>query len=269
MLVADASRRTTTLNAYVSGLRQHPPDRRLRHPARELTPGRGAGGRRPRARRTPSTTTCWSAPRSVRSGAVLGVARARAAARHRAAPPPRRRRGPGGPRGGRRWSLALVAVGGLLAAPRPERREPGHRGPRRPGRAGGDARPARRSSTMQRQLALAVAGGPDPAGLEPALVRQPPDRAAAAGARPRRCRRRAADEPDPLRHQRLPDRAAAASRRSCCRCASGCRPDEVVVYTASMPGDLEYDATLPFPVVPGPRLDAAAHAGRGAAGGRR
>jgi phosphatidylinositol alpha-1,6-mannosyltransferase len=25
-------------------------------------------------------------------------------------------------------------------------------------------------------------------------------------------------------------------------------PDEVVVYTASMPGDLEYDATLPFPV---------------------
>ena len=25
-------------------------------------------------------------------------------------------------------------------------------------------------------------------------------------------------------------------------------PDEVVVYTASMPGDLEYDRTLPFPV---------------------
>ena len=44
--------------------------------------------------------------------------------------------------------------------------------------------------------------------------------------------------------------------------------DEVVVYTASMPGDREYDAGLPFPVYRDPAGDAAADAGGGAPGHR-
>ncbi len=41
VLVADASRRTTKVNAYVSGIGPHAPRRRLRHAARGGRPGGG------------------------------------------------------------------------------------------------------------------------------------------------------------------------------------------------------------------------------------
>ena len=64
VLVADASRRTTTLNAYVSGLRQQPPDRRLRHAARPGACVRGRVGGRARARPRQGEGRAGVAPRS-------------------------------------------------------------------------------------------------------------------------------------------------------------------------------------------------------------
>ena len=80
VLVADASRRTTTLNAYVSGLRRHPPRGALRQPGAR----RAAGPGRSRWWRTSSptrgTTTCSRvAAGRRRSGAGDGPARPAAA----------------------------------------------------------------------------------------------------------------------------------------------------------------------------------------------
>ena len=80
VLVADASKRTTALNAYVSGLRIHPAAGRLRHAAEERAAGAGAAGGRARARprrrgRRPARHADRRARRRLRGGPAEVAAR--------------------------------------------------------------------------------------------------------------------------------------------------------------------------------------------------
>ena len=114
VLRGDASRRTTTLDAYVSGL-GHPAGRRLRHPAGKSIAGRGQGSRRPRTgtrqepRRAPRHR-----PRRTRQCRGSGAARAAPGQQMVARA-----------RGGRRPDdpavvallMALVAVGSFAVSP--------------------------------------------------------------------------------------------------------------------------------------------------------
>ena len=142
VLVADASRRTTTLNAYVSGLRRDtrrvvlydtllddlPPDQARSVVAHELGHakhhdvllGTGLG----------SLGACWSGSRLLGSAARQPVGRA-------GAPAVSRPRGPGRGAAG----AGAARVGELPGQPGPEHREPRDRGARRPRRPGGDGRP--------------------------------------------------------------------------------------------------------------------------------
>ena len=73
VLVADASRRTTALNAYVSGFGSSRRIVALRH-ARRAGDARGGRARSSRtSSATPRRTTCWSARCSARSGAAAAV----------------------------------------------------------------------------------------------------------------------------------------------------------------------------------------------------
>ena len=256
VLVADASAHDDAERLRLR-LRRHPPRRRLRHLLAELSPAEArvvvahelahakhddvlVGRARCRGRR----------PRGHRAGA---------AARHRPAPPPRRHLGPRGPgvgRGGPRPGRPRRPAG----RPRPERDQPGHRGPRGPGGAGGDE-----STTfvdMQRELSLRALSDPTRRpGASCGSAATPP--CCSERASPRRWKER--DEQGPRRHQRLPDanRGIETFVMSLCERMdpdrSWCTPPRCRATWS--------DAT-PVPGLPGPRLDAAAHAGRGAAGGR-
>ena len=270
VLVADASRRTTTLNAYVSGLRRHPPGGGLRQPARPtLTPAEARVGDRPRARRTPSTTTSCSAR-------LLG----------------------GGRR--RRWRWRCWPWCSTTAR---LRRRAGCRGAGRPGRGGaGAARwPALGGfvvSPLQNTVSRAIEARADRTSIEATARRPRPScrcsaswrsprwptrrrrRSASSGwaaTRPccsgpgcrRSLRRRPAGEPRPGRHQRLPDPARRASSRSCWRCASGCRPTRWSSTPPRCRATRRTTPALPFPVYRDPSLDAAADAGGAPAGSPR
>ena len=170
VLVADASRRTTTLNAYVSGfgstrrvvvydnlVEDLPEDQALSVVAHELAHARHD---------------------DVVTGSVLGAAGAvfgvgLLALVRRCRRPRRRRRSMGDP-AVVPLVLALLAVGTLLASPVENAISR-----QIETRADVDALRATRDPqafvAMQRQLALRVAGRPDAARVVPVLVRQPPD----------------------------------------------------------------------------------------------
>ena len=251
VLVADASRRTTTLNAYVSGSAATRRDRRLRHAARRRDPGEVALGRRPRARSArdhdvlPGTALgALGGVRRRRAGpAVLDGARAAAAGRRR----------------GRRRDPRVVALVLALVAARRRRRA----GLRTRSVARIEARADRAALDLTRDPARSSRSsgdwpprprGPDSAAVELGLVRHAPDRAGAD---------RPARSPDGAGGARRRDRARSSSPTTSRRAAAASRPfvpplcdaaaaDQVVVHTARMPGDEAYDAGLPFPVVRDP-----------------
>ena len=107
VLVADASRRTTTLNAYVSGLRLVAPGGRLRQPRRRRRTTARCSPWSPTSSATRATTTCSPARCSVRPArcSASGCWGCWSGARRVADP----RRVP--------RVLALVAVATLLASP--------------------------------------------------------------------------------------------------------------------------------------------------------
>ena len=144
VLVADASRRTRAVNAYVSGLG---PTRRIvvyDTLLREAPPAEVASRRRARAgpRQGPATCSTGTAHRGARR-------RRRGRARSTCSAPGvpllragRRRLGRRAARV-RRCCVAVVTVAGLLAAPAQAVGVPAGRGPGRRARAGADRRPGR------------------------------------------------------------------------------------------------------------------------------
>ena len=176
VLVADASRRTTTLNAYVSGFGSSRTGGALRQPRQRLASRRGASRQSPMSWRTPGTTTSSSGRRSARWGDP-GCVSARA--------------GPGlvvaAASCGRRWAgrpaavplvLALSCFRDAFGLAGGEHDQPGDRGTRRQGCAGGDGgvHYVRRHATRTGPGLLERS---DPTGVEPVLVREPPNRLAA------------------------------------------------------------------------------------------
>ena len=263
VLVADASRRTTTLNAYVSGLGS---TRRVvvydtlldgltpaqaRSVDRARARAREAAGRPPRhvPRRARRRRSAWALLALLLDSDRL-----------------RRRAGAGGPADPAVAALVLaaVAVGGLASESGLQRRQPCRRGPSRPGRAGDDA--------GRRGLRGGCSGGsrsrslrdPTPAGMEPAVVRQPPDGAAAAGlpglvgaGRPV-SRVLFVTNDFPTRRGGIESFVLALCERL--------PADEVVVYTASMPAGprVRRDAAVPGVPRPGRHPAARPRRSRGA-----
>ena len=141
VLVADASRRTTTLNAYVSGFGEHPPGRRLRQPGRRPAARTRRCRSSPTSWPTPSTTT-WSPARcSGAAGAVLGVGLLAAGRRGSWPASGAGRRWPT-PRSCR-WSWRWSRWRPCVASPVQNGDQPADRDPGRRGRAAGDRRPGR------------------------------------------------------------------------------------------------------------------------------
>ena len=242
VLVADASRRTTTLNAYVSGIGG------TRRVVVYDTLVNGLSRRE--AMSVIAHELAHAKNHDVLLGTSLGalggaagvgllallldsdLLRRRSAARGAADP------------AAAALVLALVAVGGLLASPVSNSisRAIEARADRVAIEAIGD--PAAFVS-MQRQLAIEAIHDPTP----------PPGASSGSAPTRRCCSERA------FRHRwngpgvsrilfvtnDFPTRRGGIESFVLALCQN-LPPDEVVVYTASMPGDAEHDATLPFPV---------------------
>ena len=117
---------------------------------------------------------------------------------------------------------------------------------------------------MQRQLALTSLARPDAAGAQPAVVGEPPDRAAAG----RAARLDAGGRPVSrvlVVTNDFPTRRGGIESFVLALC-EGMPADEVVVYTASMPGDARLRRGAAVPGLPRPEHDAAADAGRSRGG---
>ncbi len=245
VLVADASRRTTTLNAYVSGLGG---TRRVvvyDNLVDGLHAGPGALGRRARAGAREAPGRAGGHARSAPWAGWPGSACSRCCSTATGCAAERVPRD----RPTRRVAalvLALVAVGGLLASPVPNTvsRAVEARADRDALESTGDDAAF---VAMQRRLAIEAIHDPTPPAWSQLWFGSHPTVLQRAGL-PASLRRRRVDEPDPVRHQRLPDRGVAGIESFVLALCERMPPDEVVVYTASMPGDREYDATLPFPV---------------------
>ena len=243
VLVADASRRTTTLNAYVSGLggtrrvvvydtllAKAPPAEVKVVVAHELAHAKN---------HDVLLGTGLGALGSVGGVALLALLLDSRSLRDRAGV-----RGPGDP------TVVASADGagrGRFVRGQPSRQlgQPRHRGPRRPGFAD---RHARRQGLHRHATASCRGGGPGPdtASVEPVLVREPPD-GPAAGRSPGGARNGGAMSRILFVTNDFPTRRGGIETFILALCQH-LPADEVVVYTASMPGDLEYDAELPFPV---------------------
>ena len=244
VLVADASRRTTTLNAYVSGLGS---TRRVvvyDNLLKDLTPAQ--------ARVVIAHELGHAKHQDVLLGHLPGRRGERR--RRRAAGAAPRRRAACGARA--RVSgpadpavvalvLALAGVGGFIVSPLQNTVSRAIEA--RADRTSLETTHADATFVqMQRRLALTSLARPDAARLEPAVVGQPSDRAGAgrvaavaAGGRPV-SRVLVVTNDFPTRRGGIESFVLALCREM--------PADEVVVYTASMPGGADFDATLPFPV---------------------
>ena len=243
VLVADASRRTTTLNAYVSGLggtrrvvvydtllAKAPPAEVKVVVAHELAHAKN---------HDVLLGTGLGALGSVGGVALLALLLDSRSLRARAGV-----RRPGRPHG--RCSADGAGRGRIVRGQPPRQLgQPRHRGPRRPRFAGCDAR---RQGLHRHATASGRGGGPgpDPASVEPVLVREPSD-GPAAGRSPGGARNGGAMSRILFVTNDFPTRRGGIETFILALCQH-LPADEVVVYTASMPGDLEYDAELPFPV---------------------
>ena len=229
VLVADASRRTSALNAYVSGLGAHPAHRRARHAGRPRTRRRGRAPSSRTSSGTSSPTTCAPAPCSARSAPW-------SASRRRPCCCP-----------GRRLLDARAARRG-----RPIPRSPGCCSRSAPGPA------LLGAPAAERRVAAASSGGPtSTASTSP---RDAVDRRARCTARSRsptsrRCARRALLHLWFGTHPTSPERIAAArawARATARRCPGRSRPSRAVAQPdASGPGAPGAGAAAPrHPRVP-------------------
>ena len=243
VLVADASRRTTTVNAYVSGLGS---TRRVvvyDNLLRDLTPAEArvviAHELGHAKHHDVLLGTTLAAVGSVGAIALLALVLDAGPVRRRA-----RVSGPGDP-AVLALVLALAGVGSFLVSP--VQNTVSRAIEARADRTSLETTHAGATFVrMQRRLALASLSDPTPPAPQPALVGEPPDGPAAGRAAPGARGGRPMSRVLVVTND-FPTRRGGIESFVLSLC-QGMPADDVVVYTASMPGDRAFDADLPFPV---------------------